>query len=49
MTAEIMLVIAGLVFALLLTGLFLTMREFMESVEDPALKKGADFNLNSKG
>ena len=39
MNAQILLLVAVLVFSLMLTGLFLTMREFQKA-EDPSVRKG---------
>ena len=39
MNAQILLLVAVLVFSLMITGLFLTMREFQKA-EDPSVRKG---------
>jgi len=44
MNAEILPYVAMLVFVLMITGLFLTVREFLEISEEPSQRKGVDPN-----
>jgi len=44
MIVELLPYIAMLVFVLMITGLFLTIREFLEISEDPSQRKGVDPN-----
>lgn len=44
MNTELLFYTSILVFALMITGLFLTIKEFIEVSEDPSQKKGADPN-----
>jgi hypothetical protein len=46
MNTELLFYTSILVFALMITGLFLTIREFLEVSEDPSQKKGVDPNGN---
>ena len=48
MDTSVLLGFAFVVFALLLTGLALTAREFLKVSEDPSIRKGADTKTSTK-
>ena len=48
MDTSVLLGFAFVVFALLLTGLALTAREFLKVSEDPSIRKGADSKTSTK-
>ena len=48
MDTSVLLGFAFVVFALLLTGLALTAREFLKVSEDPSIRKGADVKKSSE-
>ena len=48
MDTSVLLGFAFVVFALLLTGLVLSAREFLKVSEDPSIRKGADAETSTK-
>lgn len=42
MSSEGLLVVAGVVFALMITGLFVSMNEFLKASKDPSTVKSTD-------
>lgn len=47
MTTNALLVVAVVVFVLMVTGLFYSMNEFIESSDDPSIAKGEGKSPNS--